>query len=265
MGFRRSVAPWLLLALPAAHGWTRPHSPPTARALAPGRARPSSSSSSSSSPGRLAAQLQADSEEESSRQAAVRESFDGSITGAATGAKGDEIEKTDGIPNYMLRSSGTIARVVDGEGAVQSEDGVAYESGQLVSLVTSDVIEMVQQQGGAAEAVDTLGENLLVDGFLFDDFMAEDTFTIADPDSAQASILELEIVEARPSSALELGQMGDDDAKKQSVASILGLSTGFAGWTAKVVAGGRVRVGYEIAKRGSDGSWLPSRHGDSTQ
>ena len=84
-----------------------------------------------------------------------------------------------------------------------------YEMDRVVSIVTSDVIDMVQQQGGAAEKVDYLGENLLVEGMLFDDFMAEDTFAIAPEDAADDGVL-LEIVEARPTSELELGQLGDE-------------------------------------------------------
>ena len=58
----------------------------------------------------------------------------------------------------------------------------------------------------------------------------------------------LEIVEPRPSSALELGQLGDDDGKRQSIASILGIQAGFAGWNARVVEAGRVQTGFKIAK-----------------
>ena len=51
------------------------------------------------------------------------------------------------------------------------------------------------------------------------------------------------------SSSLDLGQLGDDEKRKGSIAAMLSLSTGFSGWTAKVVAPGRVRTGFTIAKR----------------
>ena len=162
-------------------------------------------------------------------------------------ATGDEIEKTDGIPNYMIRTSGTISRLFDD--AVQ-DDGVVYEADRVVSLLTPDVIDMVQQQGGSAEKVDHLGENMMVDGMLFDDFQAEAIFDIASPDG-DADVVTLKIVEARSSSEVELGQMGDDEAKKQSIASILGIQSGFSGWSAQVVTPGRVQAGFKITKRAS--------------
>ena len=61
----------------------------------------------------------------------------------------------------------------------------------------------------------------------------------------------LEIVEPRPSTELELGQLGDDDATRQSIASICSLASGFSGWTARVIAAGQVRTGFSIAKRSS--------------
>ena len=165
-------------------------------------------------------------------------------------ATGEDVEKTDGIPNYMIRNVGTVTRVAespDSESEMQA-DGVHYEMDRVVSIVTSDVIDMVQQQGGAAEKVDYLGENLLVEGMLFDDFMAEDTFAIAPEDAADDGVF-LEIVEARPTSELELGQLGDDEAQKQSISSFLSMANGFSGWTAKVVTPGQVGVGYKIAKQ----------------
>lgn len=155
------------------------------------------------------------------------EPFDASTSGAATGAKIDEKDKTDGIPNYMLRDAGTISRLsesLDSSTEVQ-DDGVLYETDRLVSIVTSDVVEMVQQQGGSAEKVDYLGENILVEGLLFDDFRAEDTFEIADSENG-ADAVTLQIVEHRAPAALELGQLGDDDGKRQSILSIGGLAPG---------------------------------------
>jgi len=175
---------------------------------------------------------------------------DASSTGAATG---EEVEKTDGIPNYMLRTSGTVIRLAEGRdssSAVQ-EDGVMYEPNRLVSIVTSDVIDMIKQQGGSAEKVDYLGENLLVEGMLFDDFKAEDTFSLASGSADDADAVTLEIVEPSPSSALELDQLGDDDDKRRSIASIVSLAPGFSGWTARVVGAGRVRAGFKIAKLNS--------------
>eukprot|EP00966_Prymnesium_polylepis_P221750 5129809-Prymnesium_polylepis.1 len=130
---------WLLLvALPAAHGWTspQPHGPAAGHSLQP-RARASA------------------------LQMGATEPFDGSASGVVTGA--EDIEKTDGIPNYMIRTSGTVARVAEGPDSSTEvqDDGVLYEPGRLVSIMTSDVIDMVQQQGGAAEKVDYLGENIL--------------------------------------------------------------------------------------------------------
>ena len=63
----------------------------------------------------------------------------------------------------------------------------------------------------------------------------------------------LEIVEPRPMSAVELGQLGDDAAARQSTATMLSIAPGFSGWSARVVAGGRVTTGYTIAKRAADG------------
>ena len=146
----------------------------------------------------------------------------------------------------MLRTSGTITRLSEGSSTAQ-EDEVVYESDRLVSIVTSDVIDMVQQQGGAAEKVDHLGENMLVDGMLFDDFKPEDTYVIASTDDG-ADLVTLEIVEPRPASALDLGQLGDDDGARQGLVSILGIQSGFAGWTARVVGAGRVRPSCTIAK-----------------
>ena len=180
------------------------------------------------------------------RGRASLQALDASSSGAATGA--EDIAKTDGIPNYMLRSTGTISRLAEGSGsstAVQG-DGVVLEQDQLVTILTSDVIDMVQQQGDTAEKVDYLGENILVEGLLFDDFAADDSFEITSDEVAE--VVTLEIVEPRPSSALELGQVGDDDGKKQSIASILSLAPGFSGWTARVVVPGRVNAGYQIAK-----------------
>jgi|EP00908_Phaeocystis_cordata_P007334 hypothetical protein len=178
--------------------------------------------------------------------------FDATTSGAATGATISDADKTDGIPNYMLRTSGTVVRLAEGPGSSTAveDNGVLYEADRLVSIVTSDVIDMVQQQGGSAEKVDYLGENLLVSGLLFDDFKAEDTFEIGSAeDSAEADVVKLEIIEARPASALELGQC-DDAAKKQSIATMMAMAPGFSGWSAKVLEAGRVRTGFKIARAG---------------
>jgi len=178
-----------------------------------------------------------------------RSDLDVAAAGAATGAEISDDDKTEGIPNYLLRFSGTVDRLADGLADGLAYDGVAYELDREVRILTTDVIEMVQQQGGAAEKVDYLGENILVTGMLFDDFAAGDTLTIAPPDATEgADALTLEIVAQGEASALELGQLGDDDKRKASITMMLGLSTGFAGWTAKVVAAGRVRIGFTIAK-----------------
>jgi len=216
---------WItLVALSAAHGWTAPHLHP--------------------------AHLQG------ARRAAVDCVLAGLpdeepppfIPAVATG---EDTPKTDGIPNYMLRTSGTVARIAEGpesDTAVQ-EDGVLYQSDRLVSIVTSDVIEMAQQQGGAAENVNHLGENILVEGMLFDDFMAEDTFEIASPDVDDA-VVTLEIIGARETSELELVQLGDDEGARRSITSLLSIAPGFSGWSARVAGpGGRVRAGSKIAKR----------------
>ena len=155
-----------------------------------------------------------------------------------------DADKTNGIPNYMLRTSGTIRRIADPE---LDEDGVLCEADRVVSIVTSDVIDMVQQQGGAAAKVDHLGETFLVDGLLFDDFKADSTFDVAPTDGGH--IVTLEVVEPRPLSTLELGQLGDDQGARAGVASILGIQSGFAGWTARVVTAGRVQAGFSIVKR----------------
>lgn len=162
-------------------------------------------------------------------------------------ATGEDVPKTDGIPDYMLRTSGTVARLTESDSSIiVQDDGVHYEPDRLVSIVTSDVIDMVQQQGGSAEKVDSLGENMLVEGLLFDDFKADDTFQITSQGSAD--VVSLHIVGARQSSELELGQLGDDDAKRQSIASIASLASGFSGWTARVASGGRVSAGFQISK-----------------
>lgn len=171
-----------------------------------------------------------------------------STSGAATGG---DVEKTRGLPTYLIRSTGTVSRVAespDSSTAVQ-DDGVLYEQDRVVTIVTSDVIDMVQQLGGAAGQVDYLGENILVEGFLYDDFLPENTFDIASPEGAGTDLVTLEVVEARSTSALELSQVGDDDAKKQSITSTLSLANGFCGWTARVVAAGRVQAGFKISKR----------------
>jgi len=174
-------------------------------------------------------------------------------TGAATGAASEDIPKTDGIPNYMLRNKGTIARLAeDPESSTEvQEDGVLYAPDRLITILTSDVIDMVQQQGDGAEKVDYLGENILIEGMLFDDFQAEDTIDITSPDESVNDVVTLEIVGPEPSSALELGQLGDDDAKRQSIAEMLSFSSGFSGWSARVVVAGRVRAGFLVSKRAS--------------
>ena len=53
---------------------------------------------------------------------------------------------------------------------------------------------------------------------------------------------------AGATSALELGQIGDDDGAKNKIASFLSLAVGFTGWTANVVVAGRVRTGDSIVK-----------------
>lgn len=185
------------------------------------------------------------------------------VTGAATGAKIDDEDKTNGIPNYMLRSSGTITRIAEGQDSSVQSDGVLYEQNSLVSIMTSDVIDMVQQQGGAAEKIDYLGEDILVEGLLFDDFMPEDTFEIISSVDDQASdVVTPEIVEPRSSTALVLDQLGDDDSKRQSIATLLSQFTGFSGWTARVLVAGRVSAGFKIAKGGQSEGWVPSRHDD---
>ena len=157
-------------------------------------------------------------------------------SGAATG---EDVEKTDGIPNYMIRTSGTVSRVADGKGV--------WDSDHIVSILTSDVIDMVQQQGGAAQKITCLGEDILVEGLLFDDFKADDTFEIALPDDT--ANLTIEIIEPRAPSALDFDQLGDDDDTKRGIASILSLGPGFSGWSARVVVPGQVEPGCEIAKQ----------------
>ena len=216
----------LLLALiaPVAHGWTASPPPPRCRSSLQ-RARLI----------RLGAEPQR-------------------TSGAATGEEIGDDDKTEGIPNYMIRTSGTIVRLAEGADSATAvtEDGVLFDSDCQVSIVTSDVIEMVQQQGGSAEKIDYLGENILVEGMLFDDFKAEDIFEVAPAGTADGTkdeVVTLEIIEARSSSALELGQLGDDEDKKRSIESITSIAPGFSGWTARVVAAGRVRAGFTIAKR----------------
>ena len=62
--------------------------------------------------------------------------------------------------------------------------GAPTSSLDLYKMIGGMKIDMVQQQGGAAEKVDYLGENILVAGMLFDDFAAGDTLTIAPADAA---------------------------------------------------------------------------------
>ena len=165
-------------------------------------------------------------------------------------ATGGDVPKKDGIPLYMLRETGAIKRVAEPEESSTDVlvDGVQYDAESLVSILTYDVIEMVQQQGGSAEKVDYLGENVLVEGMLFDDFAAGDTFQIDPPGDDDAVVVTLEIVEPCATSALQLTQLGDDEAKKQSISSLLSLAPGFAGWSARVVTAGRVRAGAKISK-----------------
>jgi hypothetical protein len=175
---------------------------------------------------------------------------DPSRTGAATG---EEVEKTDGIPNYMLRTSGTVSRVAEGSqsSATVASNGVFYEQNRLVCILTSDVIDMVQQQGGAAESVDYLGENILVKDMLFDDFKADDMFELASPDRTDdsADTVTLQVVETRPPSEVELGQLGDDQDKRNSISSLVSLAAGFSGWKARILNPGHVRAGFIITKR----------------
>lgn len=167
-----------------------------------------------------------------------------------------EAPKTNGIPNYMLRTSGTVTCLHDDSSApavnemVQDLYGVLFERDRLVSIVTSDVIDMVQQEVGPK--VDYLGENILVQGLLFDDFKVADKFVIAsaddfDPDAS--GVLNLEILEPRPAHSLNLDQLGDDDSQRKSITSMLSMASGFCGWTARVKIAGRVRSGFKIAKR----------------
>jgi len=156
------------------------------------------------------------------------------------------VAMTRGIPNYMLRTSGTIARLA----AENSANGVLYARATVVSIVTVDVMEMIQQQGGAAEKVTHLGEDILVQGLLFDSFQPGDTFeVVASADSGVATLLAMEIVEARPSSALDLAQLGADDEKRRGIASLVSVAPGLSGWTARVVMPGRARTGVKIAKQ----------------
>lgn len=176
---------------------------------------------------------------------------DASASGAATGT---EVAKTNGIPNYMLRFSGKVARLGGGgHSEVVADSGVLLERDRVVVLVTSDVIEMVQQQGGAAASVDRLGEDVLVEGMLFDDFKPDDTLTMGpfEADEGGAQAVTLEIIEPRQSTALELEQLGGDDSMRQKVVGVLSLAAGFAGWRARVVVDGRVRPGFRIAKLSS--------------
>ena len=114
--------------------------------------------------------------------------------------------------------------------------------------MTSDVIDMVQQQGNPADlkSVD-LGEHILIEGLLFDDFKAEDTLEMVLPDYNDA-VLTLEIVEPRPLSELDLERLSDDPSKRQSIASLLSLASGFSGWTARVVVAGPARNGGTVSK-----------------
>jgi hypothetical protein len=171
------------------------------------------------------------------------------LPGAADMREISDEEKTEGIPNYMIRTSGTIVRLAEGSATAVAEDGLLFDADREVSIVTSDVIEMVQQQGGSAEKIDYLGENMLVEGMLFDDFMAKDVFEVAPAGAADDDVVTLEIVEARSSLTLDLGQLGQDEDKKRSIESITSIAPGFSGWTARVVAAGRVRAGFTIAKR----------------
>ena len=165
-----------------------------------------------------------------------------SDTGAATGVEIGEADKTDGIPNYMLRTSGTVLKLRG-----DAED-MWFDSGSLVTIMTSDVIDMVQQQGNPADlkSVD-LGEHILIEGLLFDDFKAEDTLEMVLPDYNDA-VLTLEIVEPRPLSELDLERLSDDASKRQSIASLLSLASGFSGWTARVVVAGPARNGGTVSK-----------------
>jgi len=58
----------------------------------------------------------------------------------------------------------------------------------------------------------------------------------------------LQVIETRPASEVELGQLGDDEGKRQSITSLVSLAAGFSGWTARVLVPGRVRAGFRITK-----------------
>ena len=182
--------------------------------------------------------------EAAAERAALKEAAGSAEPSDATAAP---VAMTRGIPNYMLRTSGTIARLA---ADLKSADGVLYARERLVSIVTVDVIEMIQQQGGGAEKVTNLGEDILVQGLLFDSFQPGDTFeVVASADSGVATLLAMEIVEARPSSALDLAQLGADDEKRRGIASLASVAPGLSGWTARVVVPGRARTGFKIAKQ----------------
>ena len=177
----------------------------------------------------------------------------GASIGAATGA---EVEKNaEGIPVYMLRTSGTVTRLAaDGSGTTAADEGVAFAEGEVVSIVTTDVIEMVQQQGGAAERVSCLGETIQVDGMTFDDLQAEDILDISSEGEGQGPVVSLVVVEHRPPlTAPQLVQI-DDDNKRQSVSRMWAsmAAHGFSGWTARVSQPGRIHAGCKISKRGAD-------------
>jgi hypothetical protein len=221
----------LLLALRASvlHGWSTAQLHVPARAAVNLRARP------------VLMQLEPDPVD------------DDGLNGMTVNARGEEVAKKDGIPEYCFRTSGNISRVAEksDSSTAAGDDGVLYEADRLVSIVTSDVIEMVQQQGGAAEDVDYLGEDMLVEGLLFDSFKAGNVFEIASAEKlgSESDAVTMEVVEERDSSSVELGQLGDDDAKRQSITSLLSLSPGLAGWVARVVVPGRVCADFKIAKR----------------
>ena len=68
------------------------------------------------------------------------------------------------------------------------------------------------------------------------------------PSPAVPTLLAPHLSEPRPATALDLGQLGDDEGARQGLVSILGIQSGFAGWTARVIGAGRVRSSCTIAK-----------------
>ena len=73
-----------------------------------------------------------------------RSDLDVAAAGAATGAEISDEDKTEGIPNYLLRFSGTVDRLTLTMGGVRSvpDDSLPYSLDETVRTLTSELVRV---------------------------------------------------------------------------------------------------------------------------